>query len=262
MSAGLQEGAAIGRSLHREEAVRRWVAWFHELDQWTEYWDVYRPETRGRFYFGDDADEPGLLTRFLPRATKPPAFTAWTKMAWGTGSRTEFTAAVREPAVTEAVLEIDALVDRLFVAHFGDARDPAVQLDYVEAMFEFAADTLPRATERDARIPADDPRKPTAGRHTLDGDLMWFAWALHTEAAHEIVGADDRHARRALLLAGIAVGCPVNFAWRGHRSTRREYKRDAVTAALLHARGLRWANDFDTTRREIHALYRIREHGE
>lgn len=72
-----------GNSATEREALRRHAAWFHELDAWTEYWDVYHPETKGRFYFGDGAGERGLLTRFLPREQCPPAFLAWTRMATG-----------------------------------------------------------------------------------------------------------------------------------------------------------------------------------
>jgi hypothetical protein len=50
---------------------QRYVAWFHELDAWTEYWDVYHPETRGRYYFGDGGEEPGLLTQILRISNDP-----------------------------------------------------------------------------------------------------------------------------------------------------------------------------------------------
>jgi hypothetical protein len=241
--------------------VKRYVAWFHELDAWTEYWDIYHPETRGRFYFGDGEGEPGLLTRFLPRERRPPAFDAWCHMATGCGTESDFIREVRLPEVAAAVMEVDGLVGRLFEKYFGDAGDPPVQADYLEAMFLFGADLLPAATEREALIAEDDPRKRTAGRHEIDGDIMWFAWALELEAAHAIADRDADHARRALQLAGVAVGCPANFAWRGHRYTRREYKLDGATAMLLHERGLRWALDFETAAEEIHALYRIREWG-
>jgi hypothetical protein len=237
---------------------RRYAAWFHELDAWTEYWDIYHPETRGRFYFGDGVSEAGLLNLFLPRDRRPPAFVAWTQMALATGSAEAFAAAVRVPEVTQAVLEVDSLLTRLFSKHFGDASDPVICSDYIEAIFRFATDSLPPAAERDARIADDDPRKSTAGRHTLDGDLMWFCWSLHTEAAYLAGGPD---ARRRLMLAGVAMGCPVNFAWRGHRRTRAEYRADANTASLLRSRGLQWAGDFTAAQAEIHALYRIREWG-
>ena len=90
---------------------------------------------------------------------------------------------------------------------------------------------------------------------------MWFAWALQIEGAHAIAGEDDQHARRTLMLAGIATACPAQFAWFGHRRTRQEYQPDLTTAQLLRARGLRWAVDFDAVIHEIHALYRIREWG-
>lgn len=243
---------------HNEQ---HYVAWFHELDAWTEYWDIYHPETRGRFYFGDSCTETGLLTRFLPRESRPPAFVAWTRMALLFGTPASFIEEVRKPEVASAVMEVDSLMSRLFAKHFGDAANTLVQTDYLKAIFRFATDSLPPASERDARIAADDPRKPTAGRHTLDGDIMWFAWALHTEAANAIVGKDEGYTRRCLLLAGVAMGCAANFAWRGHRRTREEYRPDVTTAALLHDRGMRWASEFKSASEEVHALYRTREWG-
>jgi hypothetical protein len=239
----------------------RHVAWFHELDAWTEYWDIYHPETRGRYYFGDDRGELGLLSRFLPRQSYPPPFTAWTRMALASGSRDAFVAEIRTPEVADAVREVDALVARIFGDHFGPADDRAVQLDYLDATFRFAIDALPPATERAARIPAGDWRHATAGRHALDSDVMWFAWALHLEAASTLAGSGGDHARRALMMAGVATGCAANFAWRGHRRTRAEYRADAATHRLLRERGLAWAGDLDAGAAEVHALYRTREWG-
>src|SRR5512140_2596335 len=82
----------------------RYVAWFHELDAWTEYWDVYHPETKGRFYFGDGQTEEGLLGRFLPRTTYPPPWTAWTRVALGAAQPEDFRAEVRKPEVAAAVM--------------------------------------------------------------------------------------------------------------------------------------------------------------
>ncbi len=237
---------------------KRYVAWFHELDAWTEYWDVYHPETCGRYYFGDGGSEPGLLSLFLPHRQRPAPFVAWTRMAL-TGDA-GFETAIRDPAVAAAILEVDSLLARLFAAHFGDPRDPAVRADYLDATFLFAIDALPPAVERDARISDHDPRKRTAGRHTLDGDIMWFAWALHTEAA-ELLAPGEGHARRALSLAGVAMGCAANYAWHAHRRTRPEYLADDPTARLLHVRGLRWSEDFAAAAAEVHALFRIREWG-
>jgi hypothetical protein len=279
----------------------RYMAWFHELDAWTEYWDIYHPETRGRYYFGDGDAEPGLLTRFLPRTQYPPPWVAWTRMALGVGSPGEFLDEVCRPKIASAVMEIDALQGRLFAKYFGDASDSHVQADYLEAIFRFATDSLPPALERTRQIPDEDWRKRTAGRYTLDGDLMWFAWALQLEAAEAVAnpnnvrdagidphrrglvasgggeqklrGDGESHrapdgkyetdrARRTLLLAGVASGCPANFAWRGHRRTRTEYRPGSETTTLLRSRGLEWASNFAGAAEEVHALYRIREWGE
>lgn len=240
----------------------RYVAWFHELGAWTAYWDIYHPETRGHFYFGDGGTEPGLLTRILPGHGRPPAFEAWARMALAPEAAPAFAREVRVPEVASAVMEMDTLVGRLFAKHFGDPTKPCVQADYLQAVFRFATASLPPDIERDARIAEADPRKPTAARHTLDGDLMWFGWALQLEAAYAIAGMDQGHSRRALLLAGAATGCPANFAWRGHRRTRGEYSPDEKTARVLRERGMRWASDFWGAAEEIRALYRIRELGE
>ena len=245
-----------------ERDEHRYAAWFHELDAWTEYWDIYHPETRGRFYFGNGSEEEGLLTKFLPRERRPPAFIAWTRMALSIGSSEAFAEQVRRPEVASAVMEVDALLARLFATYFGDAAEPSVQADYLEAIFRCATDSLPPAVERDARVPENDWRKPTAGRHMIDSDIMWFAWAVHTEAAHLIAGRSPEDARHSLQLAGIATGCAANFAWRGHRRTRPEYHRDERTAILLRNRGMQWASDFDAGAREVHALFRIREWGQ
>lgn len=242
-------------------SAQRYVGWFHALDAWTEYWDIYHPETKGRYYFGEGKNETGLLTFFLPREKLPPIFTAWKRMALLYEDGATFLKEARVSQVASALLEVDGLVERLFNEHFGDATDPSVQADYLEGIFHFAINSLPPAEERYARIPDDDPRKSTAGHHTLDGDIMWFAWALQLEGAQAVAGNDSGQARRALLLAGVAAGCPANFTWRGHRRTRVEYNPDIETKSLLHESGMNWAQDFNAAANEVHALFRIREWG-
>ena len=138
-------------------AERRYVDYFHELDAWTEYWDIYNPETKGRFYFGDGVSETGLLTRLLPRHGRPPVFIAWTRMALGLADPGEFAAQARVLAVQEAIEETDGLLDRVYRTRFGDPADPAVRADYLEAMFRFASNTLPPATVRGAKPWAAPP---------------------------------------------------------------------------------------------------------
>ena len=111
------------------EASSRYAAWFHELDAWTQYWDVYHPETAGRYHFGNGTTEPGLLRKFLRREQRPAIFNAWVGMALRLQGREKFVAEARAPEVAAAVLEVDRLVSRLFKKHFGNASDPAVQAD-------------------------------------------------------------------------------------------------------------------------------------
>jgi hypothetical protein len=240
-----------------------YAAWFHDLDAWTEYWDIFHPESKGRYYFGDGHDEPGLLSAFMPRHSWPAPFTAWVAAALRSASRSSFDQAVRVPAVADAITEVDTLVGRLFAQHFGDAADASTQDHYLEAIHLFAIDALPPATHRYALVLDGDHRKRTAGRHTLDSDVMWFAWALHLEATQLLASPCDGSAasRRALMMAAVATGCAANFVWRGHRRTRPSYRADADTARHLRTLGLGWADDFEAARAEVHALYRIREWG-
>jgi hypothetical protein len=243
------------------EAANRYVSWFHELDAWTQYWDVYHPETNGRYHFGNGTTEPGLLRRFVRHEQRPAVFNAWVRLALNLDTRQRFIEEARVPEVAAAVLEVDRLVSRLFEAHWGDAADPRVQEDYINAMLCFGCDMLAPATERAARFADEDPRREGAGRYTMEFDLVWFSCALHIEAVHAIFGVDEDHARRALMLAGLAVGCSADYVWRGRRQTRPEYSRDFQTAYLLRNMGMEWAANFAAAAREVHALFRIREWG-
>jgi hypothetical protein len=259
-----------GERAARDERAARYAAWYQDLDSWTEYWDIYHPETHGFYYFGDGPTHPGLLSRLLPSpfgGIRPVVFDKWSLLALypdsaGIDRHAQLEEAVRAPGVREAVSALDELVRGLFQKYFGRAEDADTRRDYLEASFLFGADLLPPATARLALIPEDDLRRASGGRHTVDGDLMWFAWALHVEAAEILFRGDAGGALRALLLAGVAVGAAANFAWRGHRHTRREYRADDATCALLAARGEHWARNFDAASAEVHALYRIREWGD
>lgn len=245
------------------ESDARHAAYFHALDSWTEYWDIYHPESSGRFYFGDGI-RPGLLELLLPRREVPPVFVAWKRHALGTDTGDSFGQCAAATEVAAAAVELDALVGRLFTEHFGEDIDDAVRSDYLAAIHRFATDSLPAASERLGRLGPDDPRRRTAGRHTIDADMMWFIWSLQLEVAQiaQIAPGDDAgSARRSLLLAGVAAGCSADFAWRGHRRTRPEYRPDAATITLLASRALTWSRSFGDAAAEVHALYRIREWG-
>jgi hypothetical protein len=133
------EGGPGSASPDNPTALQRYVLWFHELDAWTEYWDIYHPETSGHFYFGNGGSESGLLTRFLPRDRRPPAFVAWTKMALCADLFVQktFKDEALVPEVAAAVMEVDDLLARLFTKHFGDASDKRIHADDLETVFPF-----------------------------------------------------------------------------------------------------------------------------
>jgi hypothetical protein len=175
----------------------------------------------------------------LPLASTPQLQSAWCRFASGEDEHAAFASVVLRAEVVDAMLAIEMQIDRGFRQRFGDARRESVQRDYLAAVFHQAADDLPHRHNR------ADPR--------------WFAWALHIEACFALIEVDAQHPRRSLMLAGVATGCPVDFAWQGHRPTRAEYRRDATTVAVLHRKGMRWATDFEAARDEVHALFCIAE---
>src|SRR5262245_9747027 len=170
-----------------DDAGARYAAYFFELDAWSEYWDLYHPETRGRYHFGDGS-RPGCLSAFLPDPERGPSpvFDAWKAYAYASREaddgepRRLFEEQARQQRVAEAVLDVDGLVCSIFAERFGgaDAVEP-----YFDAIGRFALDTLPPCPERADRLSPDDPRKPFAGSHMMAGDIMWFAWATQLECA-------------------------------------------------------------------------------
>src|SRR5262249_24429370 len=142
---------------------------------------------------------------FMPGPSRPAPFTAWVAVALRSAPPSSFVQAVSVPEVSNAIIEVDALVGRLFAQHFGDPTDAGTRGQYLDAMHLFAIDALPPATRRDDLVPDGDHRKRTAGRHTLDSDVMWFAWALHLEATDLLTPPGDSAAasRRALMMAAV-----------------------------------------------------------
>ena len=97
-------------------AIAVLAEFFWELDSWTEYWDIYRPETHGRYYFGD-GEHPGYLSAFLPtpKRLRNPVFDSWKTMALCSDGDADaallerFESEARRPHVVEAVLAVDEL---------------------------------------------------------------------------------------------------------------------------------------------------------
>ena len=260
-----------------DEQVRAWVAdgcprrrgseyaaYFFDLDAWTEYWDLYHPETHGRFHFGD-GDCPGHLSALIPEPgrSRAPVFDAWKALALASfdpvpPDDARFQALAREAA--QPALALDELVRRLLHQHFGGP-DGGVDRDaYFDAIERFATDTLPPIPERTALLEPDDARRPSSGTHMLAGDIMWFAWALQLECAEL---SDGPSADRAVLMAGVALGCALDYAHTGRCRTRVSYRSaDAAAWRLIWQRARGWADDFDAAAREVRELFYIRTYDE
>jgi hypothetical protein len=242
----------------------RSAAYWFELDAWTEYWDLYHPETRGLYHFGDDG-RPGHLSALLPPPgeMRAPVFDAWRAAALAchepepaAEAQRAFAALVSGEA-EQAARALDELVRRILHAHFGRAVDVEAYFDAVEG---FATDTLPPIPERTALLAPDDARVPSSGRHMLAGDIMWFAWALQLECAQLVLGADGE-ADRALLMAGVVLGCALDYAHTGRCRTRRAYRGDGGRRRVweqAHA----CVGDFSRGAAEVRELFYIRAYDE
>ncbi len=236
---------------------KQYAAYCRELDAWTEYWDIYHPETHGRYYFGS-AGHPGYLNQFLSNPMtghRSPVFESWKAMVLWSGDEARFHEAMQPPEVVEAVLAVDDLVRRIARDHFGDDH-----LAYLDAMERFGRDTLPPSPERFALIPEDDGRKSTSLHHTIEGDIMWFGWAIHLECAQRLGPPDPI---RALLMAGVALGVSFDYAYRRGYRTRVEYQsKDQEAWRRIWERALGCVSDFDAGAREVRQLFLIREYGD
>ena len=245
-------------------------AW--ELDAWTEYWDIYHPETKGCYYFGS-TEHAGFLNQFLPSPSggRSPVFDAWKSLALCSADephvpalQERFQSLLRQTEVSEAVSAVDELVRRLLRSHFADERGELDPYAYLDAMERFGKDTLPECQERFDRIADDDPRKSTSLHHTIEADVMWFAWALHLECAQLVAPPDAAAgAERNVLMAGIALGCSFDYAVRRGYRTRKEYRSDQPGSwARIWSRSLECASDFAKGVGEVRDLFRIRTFGD
>jgi hypothetical protein len=250
----------------------RYAAYFFDLDAWSEYWDIYHPETRGCYHFGDGSSG-GYLSTFLPSPAQPrvPVFDAWKAYALASRERSRafherrrFEQAVIEgPGVAEAVIAVDQLVRDLTNRHFRVHRFLDVDA-YLDAMERFARDTLPDCPERYQRLAEDDPRKPHALRHMMAGDIMWFAWAVHLEAVDIVASpTPEQRSLRSLLMAGVAFGCAMDYSFTGRCRTRKEYEAaDSRAWRLIWSSGRDFVGDFKRAAAEVRELFFIRTYGD
>ncbi len=278
-----------GWSSDKIEAFQRWrqegmpkrrtelyAAYFRDLDSWTEYWPFYRPESKGRYFFGDGAGEEGLLGRFFPNRNTPQGdepLERWQEWAkFGTDADddpylTSLMEAIGDVEVKEALYEVDALLGRLIVEHF--EFDGAIDGEaYIDCVENFARDQLPPDQDRFERVPEGDPRKDHSLYHTMDGNSMWFNWVGHLECTSLLKAQEDTEdeglAVRTLAMAGICLGCPMDYVFRQRSRTRSEYRLDQPkrTQELLRSRARIWRLDWNAAAKEARALFKIREFGE
>lgn len=251
---------------------RDYARFLFELDAWSEYWDLYHPETRGRYHFGDGT-QPGYLSAFLPTPTggRAPVFEAWKRVAltpadepWAADDRRAFEQQARAPHVAEAALAVDDLVRGLVRAHFAEQDGGLDEDAYLDAIERFAHDTLPTCPDRTAALPPDDSRLPYSDTHRMAGDIMWFAWAIHLECAQLVAPCNERErGERALCMAGVALGSSMDFAFSGRCRTRKEYKSaDGAAWARIWARAKECAREFDRAAAEVRELFLIRTYGD
>ena len=228
-----------------------YAAFFRDLDSFTEYWDVYRLDTNGRFM-------NAVTEHIFPKVLAP-----WRDYALATGPekalrREALLAVLRQQPVSEAVVLIDQLQAELIGTHFGEPTAPGGN-GVLEAQLAFGKDTLPLDPDRDSRLGTSDPRKPFAKFHRMDGAVMWFNWAAHVESAALLEAeTGPRMAARTLLMAGICGGSAMDFTFRdGRLPTRSEYKRDEATERLIRAKTETLSTNWTAAVAELHDLWRI-----
>jgi hypothetical protein len=230
------------------------TAFFTDLDSYTEYWDVYRPELKGKYM-----KEVGVL--FGGSLKK------WFALALGEHSPEaaallqQLTESIAEPAAVSALSSIDDLLFGLLRKHFpGAGADDIDFAEYVSAVEWFARDLLPPDDDRLGRVPQDDDRYAFAGRHRMDGASMWFSWAGVVDCVAILQGDAGLKPHRAAQIAASAFGSAMDFTFRGQSGfrgkTRLEYRADEATAIVLRDQVQAWRHG-KVARSEARDLYRI-----
>jgi len=168
-------------------------------------------------------------------------------------SRERFQATVSgSPDLPEAALAVDSLVLGLLEEHFRVAGGGFDADAYLDAIERFATDVLPACPERSAQLPDDAPRKPFSFSHRMAGDIMWFAWATQLECAELVAPTQQERAARALFMAGVALGCSMDYSTTGRCRTRVEYAtEDAQSWHRIWERARHCARDFDRAAAEV-----------
>jgi hypothetical protein len=94
---------------------------------------------------------------------------------------------------------------------------------------------------------------------------MWFNWVAQLELGRMVAKRDPSKDRaRTMLMAGLALGCPMDFLFRDYTGaaqqpprTRPSYKADQSTTNLLRVQAKRLSGQWKAAVTEMHKLYRI-----
>jgi hypothetical protein len=244
------------RSAATPTDLSKYAAFFVDLDSYTEYWDIYRPELNGKYMKDVAVIFGGALRAWFTYAMKE-------NTPEGPSSLAALKASIANPAATTALQSLDGLLLQLLLAHFPSAVGPALDADsYLAAVETFARDVLPPDPDRLSRTPPDDDRYAYAGRHRMDGASLWFSWAGVLDCAAMLEGdGGGMQPHRALQIGAAAFGSAMDFTFRGQSAprgkTRPEYNPDEATAALLRAQVKTWVADGEVARAQARDLYRV-----
>jgi hypothetical protein len=249
-----EQGLAFGAEAF-EGGGTGYARFFEDMDSYTEYWDIYRPELQGRYM-------AHVGTLFGDSLRKWFAFVLKENTPEGPALYDRLLRSVNSPATVAALNEIDSLLQTLLTSHFSAATASGVDSsEYLNAIELFAVDGLPPNPDRLARTPPSDGRHPFAGRHRMDGASMWFSWAGVLDCDALADGLGGTTPVRTLQIAGAAFGSAMDFTFRGvagfRGNTRPEYRPDETTRNYLRLRVRELAGDADAAQREARELYRI-----
>lgn len=224
---------------------------FKDLDTYTEYSDVYRPELNGKYM--------AMVGILFPGAVK-----LWTRYALaektpnGSAALQTLNNELDKGKVRDSILQIDALLHDLLKQHFPGSGDLEIDGDAYLATTElFARDAFPDDPERLGRLTEDDDRRANALRHRMDGTSMWFSWGAVIDCASMLPDSGGILPHRTLMLAGCAFGSAMDFVFRNRGRTRPEYKPDPSTETILRNSAKVWATDGAESRAQVRDLYRV-----
>ncbi|MDZ4859566.1 MAG: hypothetical protein SGI88_11345 [Candidatus Hydrogenedentes bacterium] len=249
----VEVGSASNPGASRLSSVNQQLSYdfFVDLDAHTEYWDVYKPELAARYMDDVQVLFPGAVKLWFNAVRVEGTDEATVRFA-------ELGTELEKGTTRAALMDLDALLRDLLYRHFPAPNEPEIDTaNYLMVVEAFARDQFPDDTDRLNRLELDDPRRPEASRHRMNGTSMWFAWAAMIDCMALADGNEGLTPWRSVQLASCAFGSAMDFTFRTRGQTRPEYTADDATVALLRQQVGVWVNDVDEARRQVRDLYRV-----